>query len=531
MNLRTNTYFLTALLAASLLPALACDGEVIDAGGDTVVAPLPLDQSFDDAARETGVPTQLLKAIAQTETQFQMVRGDEHHGRAGSVGLMGLRSDVVAHAAKLASLDVMDVEQDPASNILAAAFVLSELADARNIDRADLGAWAETIGDYSTILDDEARYAYVVGGVYETLNTGAEFIEEDGTPIVSLAPISIEAQYPAVTGALFAGTSDYSDSVWRPSPNFSNRPTGSVGKPKLVVIHTCEGGYAGCWGWLRNTAASASAHYVVKENGSQITQLVREAKRAWHISASYSSARNGGTYSSLNGRSTNDFSIGIEHAGYASQSSFPSGQINASAKLVCDITKDHSIARDKYHIVGHGQLQPWNRTDPGANWPWTHYINRVKEYCGTGGGGDSTDESIVVDSNNSRNDAAKARIEVSSNWSASNSVSGYFGTGYWFAETAPVSDGASFWFYMPQAGTRTVDAWWPAANDRSRNAKFVAFNAAGTKLGTSSKNQQAGGNRWNELGSYSFSSGWNRVVLSRWTIDSNVVVADAIRIR
>ncbi len=369
MNLRTNRHFLTALLATSLLPALACESEVTNVHEDTVIDALPLDNAFDDAARETGVPAELLKAIANTETQFQMVSGDEHDGRPGSVGLMGLRPDLVAQAAELASLDVMDVEQDQASNILAAAFLLSEMADARGIDRADLGAWAETVGDYSAILDDEARFAYVVGGVYETLNSGVQLVEEDGTALVSLAPVSIEAQYPAITGALFAGTSDYPASVWRPSPNYSSRPSGSVGKPKLVVIHTCEGGYAGCWGWLRNTAAGASAHYVVKENGSQITQLVREAKRAWHIAASYSSARNGGRYSSLNGRSTNDFSIGIEHAGYASQSSFPTGQINASAKLVCNITKDHGITRDKYHIVGHGKLQPWNRTDPGANWP------------------------------------------------------------------------------------------------------------------------------------------------------------------
>ena len=538
MNLSTNRHLLAAVLATSLLPAFACSGDVTGVEEDTVIEALPLDTSFDDAAREAGVPSQLLKAIAHTETQFQMVSGAEHDGRPGSVGVMGLRADLVSHAAELARLDVMDVQQDPASNILAAAYVLSEMADARGIDRADLGAWAETIGDYSTILDEEARYAYVVGGVYETLNTGAQFVEEDGTPIVSLTPIAVEAQYPAVVGTLFAGTSDYAASVWRPSPNYSNRSSGSAGTPKLVVIHTCEGGYAGCWGWLRNSASGASAHYVVKENGSEITQLVREAKRAWHVAAKYSSTRNGGRYASLNGRSTNDFSIGIEHGGFASQASFSTGQINASAKLVCDITQDHGITRDKYHIVGHGQLQPWNRTDPGANWPWTHYINRVKEYCGTTGGGDGgggdtppVGNEIIVDSNNSRNDLAKARIEVSSNWSASNSVSGFLGTGYYYAETAPVSDGASFWFYMPQAGTKTIDAWWPAASDRSNNAKFVAFNAEGAKLGTASKNQRVNGNRWNQLGSYTFSSGWNRIVLSRWTIDSNVVIADAIRVR
>ena len=39
----------------------------------------------------------------------------------------------------------------------------------------------------------------------------------------------------------------------------------------------------------------------------------------------------------------NDRAIGIEHAGFASQSSFPNGQIEASAKLTCDITRDHGV--------------------------------------------------------------------------------------------------------------------------------------------------------------------------------------------
>ena len=62
--------------------------------------------------------------------------------------------------------------------------------------------------------------------------------------------------------------------------------------------------------------------------------------------------------------------------------------IAQSAKLVCDITKRNNIPRDKYHIVGHGQLQPYNRTDPGPNWPWAAYLDSVRSYCGdTGGGG------------------------------------------------------------------------------------------------------------------------------------------------
>lgn len=294
----------------------------------------------------------------------------------------------------------------------------------------------------------------------------------------------------------------------------------------MVVIHTCEGTYSGCWGWLTNSSANVSAHYVVKEDGSEISQLVREADRAWHIGASYDCSLNGSVDCWRNGYSSNHFTVGIEHAGYASQSSFPVGQIDASAKLVCDITRDNNIPRDSYHIVAHGRLQPYNRTDPGPNWPWTDYLNRINSYCGSGG-----TTAITIDSNNNSNDTSKGYIEVSANWSASANVAGYYGTGYWWASTQAVSDGASFWFYLPSNATRTVDAWWTAAWDRSPTAPFIVYDAQGNKLDTVYANQQTNGGKWNTLGTYNFKAGWNRVMLSRWTGTGYVVVADAVRVR
>src|SRR5690606_38565641 len=117
------------------------------------------------------------------------------------------------------------------------------------------------------------------------------------------------------------------------------------------------------WSWLANANSGVSAHYVVSATGSEITQLVNESKKAWHIGASYKCSLNNSTKCNLNGSGSNNFTIGIEHAGYASQSSWSTGLIDASAELVCDITEDHDIPRDKYHVVGHGQLQPYNRVD------------------------------------------------------------------------------------------------------------------------------------------------------------------------
>lgn len=138
---------------------------------------------------------------------------------------------------------------------------------------------------------------------------------------------------------------------------------------------------------------------------------------------------------------------------------------------------------------------------------------------------------IVVDSNNAKNDAARGYIKVSGNWKASASTSGFYGTGYYFATVSAVSDAAEFYFYLPSAQTRTIDAWWTAGTNRSSSAPFVAFNASGAKLGTVNANQRVNGGKWNTLGTFNFSAGWNRVVLSRWTSTGDVVIADAVRIR
>ena len=138
--------------------------------------------------------------------------------------------------------------------------------------------------------------------------------------------------------------------------------------------------------------------------------------------------------------------------------------------------------------------------------------------------------SIIVDSNNANNDGSVARYEVSANWSVGTSA-GYYGTGYNYAATQAISDPATFWFYLPSAATKTIDGWWVAGTNRSTTAPFIAFNASGAEVGRVAANQQANGGKWVALGTWSFSAGWNKVQLSRWTTTGYVVIADAIRVR
>jgi N-acetyl-anhydromuramyl-L-alanine amidase AmpD len=346
-----------------------------------------------------------------------------------------------------------------------------------------------------------------------------------GGVVASILPVDVRPSIAPPDRPRLAVAPDYpvGGTIWRPSPNYNARPAGDIGQVHMVIIHTCEGSYTSCWSWLTNTQAQASAHYVVKEDGSEISQLVRESDRAWHIAATYDCTLNSSHECWRNGYSSNHFTVGIEHGGFASQTSFPTAQIDASARLSCDISQAHGIPRDRYHYVAHGQLQPYNRTDPGPNWPWTDYLNRINAFCGS--------QALIVDSNNSNNNTAQGYISVSANWTSSTGTAGYYGSGYYFANTAAVSDGATFWFYLPSGGTKTIDAWWTSGTNRAPAAPWIAYDASGAEVGRVNVNQQAGGGQWNALGTFAFTAGWNKVVLSRWTTTGYVVIADAIRVR
>jgi N-acetyl-anhydromuramyl-L-alanine amidase AmpD len=86
--------------------------------------------------------------------------------------------------------------------------------------------------------------------------------------------------------------------LWRPSPNFSSRRGTRV---DLVVLHDCEGGYEGSIRWFEMSRSNVSAHYVVREDGNEATQMVNLADNAWHACT------------------FNRRSVGVEMGGFASR--------------------------------------------------------------------------------------------------------------------------------------------------------------------------------------------------------------------
>lgn len=179
---------------------------------------------------------------------------------------------------------------------------------------------------------------------------------------------------------------DYAPAIWNQAAtcNFSSRSQAIT----AITIHDVEGSYASCISWFQNCNAGVSAHYVVRSSDGQVTQMVLESKKAWHVGTE------------------NGYTVGIEHEGYASQTGwYTNAMVQSSANLVKDICLSqninpatayngpscncHSTQPASVKIKGHQHNPNTGKIDPGVNWPWgTFYslINNTSTTCGTPSG-------------------------------------------------------------------------------------------------------------------------------------------------
>jgi N-acetylmuramoyl-L-alanine amidase len=141
--------------------------------------------------------------------------------------------------------------------------------------------------------------------------------------------------------------------TWVPSPNYNAR------KPMLIVLHyTEQESVEHSLRTLRDPASSdpVSAHYLIGGDG-RIYQLVDDAARAWHAGP--------GRWGTIT--DVNSASIGIELDNDGA-SPFPNAQIENLLVLLTDLTGRLHIPR--WQIVGHEDIAPTRRNDPGPLFPW-----------------------------------------------------------------------------------------------------------------------------------------------------------------
>jgi len=304
--------------------------------------------------------------------------------------------------------------------------------------------------------------------------------------------------------------------IWDPSPNYNSRGGVTIDS---IVIHTTEGSYSGAVSWLKNPSAGASAHYVIKENGTEIKQLVADSDRAWH--ATYYNSR----------------SIGIECAGFAGQAStWTQGILPALYDLVAWLCYTHGVQAvhpggqatsqsqqdfSSVGLVGHFQVQPWNRTDPGAYFDWGALVTEVNNRLGS-----SSSNDRVIDNTD------PGFSTPSGTWTTGTSAAGKYGADYRFAGTTSggTATAVAEWRpNLPAGGDYEVAVYYPAGTNRSDNAPFTVTHANGTS--SFAVNQQVNGGSWVILGTFPFFTGTSGYVRLGNNCNPSVVLADAVWFR
>ena len=158
-----------------------------------------------------------------------------------------------------------------------------------------------------------------------------------------------------------------------PSPNCDDRPDGA--SIDLLVIHNISlppGEFGGCGveALFTNSLNPAdhpyyqtiqdikvSAHFFIRRDG-ELIQFVPCLKRAWHAGLSYWRGR----------ERCNDFSIGIELEG-TDDLPFTNQQYSTLGRLTRVLVAAYPIK----DVVGHSDVSPGRKTDPGNCFDWARY--------------------------------------------------------------------------------------------------------------------------------------------------------------
>ncbi len=161
-----------------------------------------------------------------------------------------------------------------------------------------------------------------------------------------------------------------------PSSNCEQRTLGQA--PELLVIHNISlppgqfGGdaierfFGNCLDWDEHPFyeeirdVRVSAHVLIRRTGEAV-QFVNFEERAWHAGVSCYEGR----------ANCNDFSIGIELEG-ADEVPYADEQYATLEAVTCALLSAYpAMNLDK--VVGHSDIAPGRKTDPGVAFDWTRY--------------------------------------------------------------------------------------------------------------------------------------------------------------
>lgn len=390
----------------------------IKAGVTPIETPVnPYASSFHKAyILNPSVPKGILETVALTQSRFYHL--NENHqpsciGYPQTYGVMGLVEDGKSYfrnnlitISQLSGYSETDIKQNPETNILAFARAFSVLQQQKNIYGNHIENYAPILLALSELpLSNQTEQDFVLNThlyqIFWLMSLGEcqdayhfpdyhinlKLFFGSNYPVLSSSSVTIQNQtiisnpgaiYRSTNSSLSVTSTDYPPAIWNPaaSCNYSSRSGTAI---SAVTIHDVEGTYAGCISWFQNCSASVSAHYVLRSSDGQVTQMVLEADKAWHVG------------------SENPYTVGLEHEGYNSSASwYTTAMYQSSADLVRDICSSNSInpLRTYYgpgcsgsssqcalgactKVKGHQMYPNQTHDDPGPYWNWDLYYKLI----------------------------------------------------------------------------------------------------------------------------------------------------------
>jgi len=355
------------------------------------------------------IPRGILEAVSFTQTRFQHLDIFEQTSCAGlpqSLTLMGLIDngknyfrENLKTVSRLSNYSTSELLNNPTIAILGYAASYKFLMDSLNI--------SNNINDHTSILihlsalpiDHNAInnfalnshlysiYAFLKNATYqiqygfENHAIDLEYIfGNQNMTVLSSSHIMLNDSMvynSNGTGYLPINRStEYGPALWTPAPscNYSSR----AGIPvSAITIHTIQGSYAGAISWSQNCNSNVSYHYVIRSSDGQVTQMVLEDNKAWHVG------------------SENPYTIGYEHEGYVSNPAwYTNTMLTSSADLSRDVTQSGyginplrtyfgasstgtNLLGNCTKIKGHQHYPNQSHTDPGIHWDWENYYKLI----------------------------------------------------------------------------------------------------------------------------------------------------------
>ncbi len=357
------------------------------------------------------LPKGILEAVAFAQTRIKHLSGNTEgcSGMPQVKGVMGLTEDGkgyfnnnLIYVSELSGYSVDNMKANPADNISAYAKAYTILMERSSVGMLEFSKHDQLLKTLSEIpWNKNAASNYALScftyEVFKFLNNPiyqdlfdfpsyeinlTEIYGVDNLEILTSQQILISAEAVADDEHhVFEPrdrSTEYGPALWNAAAacNYSSRSGVSI---SAVTVHTIQGSYAGAISWAKNCASSVSYHYVVRSSDGQITQMVLEANKAWHVG------------------SENPYTIGIEHEGYVADPIwYTEAMYVASADLVRDITDSgYGINPLRTYqgpataatltlggcvkIKGHQHFPGAAHTDPGIHWNWEHYYQLIND--------------------------------------------------------------------------------------------------------------------------------------------------------